>query len=102
MMSLLGGINTFFGPMIGSLVYWELQNNISQQTKYWPAAIGIVFAFFVLVAPRGIMGTIEDIQHYGFAAFFQRLFSRTARVQTDVAEELPPTAEVPELSEARP
>ncbi len=103
MMSLLGGINTFFGPMIGSLVYWELQNNISQITKFWEAAIGIVFAFFVLAAPRGIMGGIEDIQHYGFQAFFKRIFSRDARVTTDVAEELPPSQEIPELAqEGRP
>jgi branched-chain amino acid transport system permease protein len=59
MMSLLGGINTFIGPMIGAFVYWELQNNISQLTKYWEAAIGAVFVFFVLVAPNGIWGTFE-------------------------------------------
>jgi branched-chain amino acid transport system permease protein len=60
MMSLLGGINTFAGPMIGAFVYWELQNNISQLTKYWEAAIGGVFVFFVLAAPSGIWGTFEQ------------------------------------------
>jgi ABC-type branched-subunit amino acid transport system permease subunit len=38
MMSLLGGIGTFVGPMIGAFVYWDLQNRISGLTKYWPAS----------------------------------------------------------------
>ena len=50
MMSLLGGVQTFFGPILGSIVYWELQNNISQVTKYWEAWIGLVFVVFVLPA----------------------------------------------------
>jgi hypothetical protein len=71
------------------MVYWELQNNVSQFTKYWPAWIGAVFALFVLLGPRGIMGLIEDIRHYGFATALRRIFSRRARVQTEMAEELP-------------
>jgi branched-chain amino acid transport system permease protein len=62
MMSMLGGVQTFFGPILGSIVYWELQNNISQLTKYWEAWIGAVFVIFVLVGPRGIMGVIDDIR----------------------------------------
>ena len=99
MMSLLGGIQTFFGPMLGAFVYWELQNNIAAfhghglpsfiDGKYWEAAIGLVFAVFVIVGPRGIMGGIEDIRHYGVANAFRRLFSRDARVEGDLAEELP-------------
>ncbi len=52
MMSLLGGVQSFFGPILGSIVYWELQNNISQLTKYWVAWIGVVFVVFVLVERR--------------------------------------------------
>jgi ABC-type branched-subunit amino acid transport system permease subunit len=62
MMSMLGGVQTFFGPILGSIVYWELQNNISQLTKYWEAWIGAVFVVFVLVGPRGIMGVIENVR----------------------------------------
>lgn len=92
MMSLLGGINTFVGPALGALVYWELQNNLSQLTKYWEGYVGAVFAVFVLVAPRGIWGAIEDIQHYGLQNALRRVFSREARVMGDIAEELPPVA----------
>lgn len=89
MMSLLGGMQTFLGPIIGALIYWELQNNVSQLTKYWPAWIGIVFAVFVLVGPRGIMGVFDDIRHYGLITTIRRWVSPRARVQTEIAEELP-------------
>jgi branched-chain amino acid transport system permease protein len=76
MMSLLGGINTFVGPMIGAFVYWELQNNFAHVTKYWEGVIGLVFAFFVLAAPRGIWGALEDLQHYGLQNSLRRFTGR--------------------------
>ena len=66
MMALLGGIHAFAGPMIGALIYWELQNQVSQLTKYWEAVVGAVFVVFVLVAPRGVYGLIADIRRFGF------------------------------------
>jgi len=72
MMSMLGGVQTFFGPVLGSIVYWELQNNISQLTKYWEAWIGAVFVIFVLVGPRGIMGVIDDVRTRGIGGLFGR------------------------------
>jgi branched-chain amino acid transport system permease protein len=88
MMSLLGGIQTFFGPMLGSFIYWQLQNDVSQITKYWEAWIGVVFVVFVLLAPRGIWGAVEDIEQYGIRSAVRRLFSRRARVETEMAEEV--------------
>lgn len=88
MMSLLGGIQTFFGPMLGSFIYWQLQNDVSQVTKYWEAVIGVVFVVFVLIAPRGIWGAVEDVEHYGLRSAVQRIFSRRARVETEMAEEV--------------
>jgi branched-chain amino acid transport system permease protein len=93
MMSLLGGIQTFAGPMVGAFVYWELQNNVSHLTKYWPAWIGAVFVVFVLVAPRGIWGALEDIRNYGG----RRLFSHQARAVSEASEEIP--ALIPDPSE---
>jgi len=93
MMSLLGGMQTFLGPILGASVYYELQNNVSQLTKYWEAWIGIVFVVFVLIGPRGIMGLFDDIRHYGFSTAFRRYFSRRARVEGDMQEELPSVIE---------
>ena len=89
MMSLLGGIGSFVGPMIGAFVYWDLQNRVSGLTKYWPATIGIVFAVFVIAAPGGIVGAFESLRRYGLATAIRRIFSREVRFETDVADELP-------------
>ncbi len=87
MMSLLGGITTFVGPIIGAFVYWDLQNRVSGLTKYWPAVIGAVFVFFVLVSPRGIGGIVEDLRRYGVQEVLRRAVSRQARLQADLADE---------------
>jgi branched-chain amino acid transport system permease protein len=89
MMSLLGGIGSFVGPMIGSFAYWDLQNSVSQVWKYWPAAIGAVFVVFVLLLPGGIVGAFDELRRYGVANAFRRWVSPKARLQTDLAEELP-------------
>jgi ABC-type branched-subunit amino acid transport system permease subunit len=90
MMSLLGGVQTFFGPILGSIVYWELQNNIAQVTKYWEAWIGVVFVVFVLASPQGIMGILEDARRYGVAG----IFSRTKREAVETSNELPAVDEI--------
>jgi ABC-type branched-subunit amino acid transport system permease subunit len=100
MMSLLGGIQTILGPILGGSVYYELQNNVSQLTKYWEAWIGIVFVIVVLFAPRGIMGIVEDIQHYGLGTAFRRYLSREERIKTEMQEEIPPLEEAPAATEA--
>jgi branched-chain amino acid transport system permease protein len=72
MMSLLGGINSFAGPILGSFVYWDLQNRFARFDRYWPEIIGIVFVFVVLLAPRGITGAVEDLRRYGVGAMVRR------------------------------
>jgi ABC-type branched-subunit amino acid transport system permease subunit len=94
MMSMLGGIQTFMGPIVGAIIYWELQNNVSQATKFWPAWIGGVFVLFVLLGPRGIMGLLDDLRYYGVGTTLRRTLSRQARIETEMAEELPETAVV--------
>jgi branched-chain amino acid transport system permease protein len=89
MMSLLGGIGTFVGPMLGAFVYWDLQNRVSGLTKYWPATIGAVFAVFVIVGPSGIAGAFSDLRRYGVVSALRRVFSRDERVRLEIAEEVP-------------
>jgi len=83
MMSLLGGIGTFVGPLVGAFVYWDLQNRVAGLTKYWPATIGAVFAFFVIAAPGGLGGGFEDLRRYGVQAVVRRFFSRRTRIENE-------------------
>jgi ABC-type branched-subunit amino acid transport system permease subunit len=100
MMSLLGGIHAFVGPLLGAFGYWDLQNSVAQKTQYWPAAIGIVFVVFVLAAPNGIAGVFEVLRRYGIAMTLRRTVSKEARLETDLAEELP-AHEIDAAGEAR-
>lgn len=59
-MSILGGMGTFFGPFIGAAVMLYLEDIVTTFTRHWMAVIGLVFMFFVLFFPKGIWGTILD------------------------------------------
>ena len=65
MMSMLGGIQSFMGPILGASVYWEIQNNVSQLTKYWEAWIGIVFVVVRVGRAARHHGLWDDVRHYG-------------------------------------
>ena len=58
MMSILGGMGTFFGPFIGAAVMLYLEDVVTTFTKHWMALVGLVFMFFVLFFSKGIWGTI--------------------------------------------
>ena len=58
MMSLLGGMGTFFGPFVGAGVFLLLENLVSLWTVHWQIFVGAAFVACVLFFPRGIWGTI--------------------------------------------
>ncbi|MGN6286394.1 MAG: branched-chain amino acid ABC transporter permease [Afipia sp.] len=58
MMSLLGGMGTFFGPFVGAAVFLLLENLVSLYTIHWQLIVGAVFVVCVLFFPAGIWGTI--------------------------------------------
>ncbi|KQW18600.1 ABC transporter permease [Afipia sp. Root123D2] len=58
MMSLLGGMGTFFGPFVGAAVFLLLENLVSLWTIHWQLIVGAVFVVCVLFFPAGIWGTI--------------------------------------------
>jgi branched-chain amino acid transport system permease protein len=55
-MALLGGINSFFGPVLGAAVYVLLEIVISGRTEYWPLVMGTIILALVLLLPAGLMG----------------------------------------------
>ena len=60
MMSLLGGMGTFFGPFVGAAVFLYLEDIVTNATRYWMAVVGVVFILFVLFFPRGIWGSLMN------------------------------------------
>src|SRR6266481_3651584 len=58
MIALLGGLGTFFGPMIGAAVFLLLENLVSLWTVHWQLIVGAVFMVCVLFFSAGIWGTL--------------------------------------------
>jgi branched-chain amino acid transport system permease protein len=58
MIALLGGMGTFFGPMIGAGAFLLLENLVSLWTVHWQLIVGAVFMICVLFFPSGIWGTL--------------------------------------------
>src|SRR5262249_26345557 len=57
-MTLLGGMGTFFGPSIGALVLILLNQQIVSYTEYWPLVLGIVLVVLLFGFPGGIAGAV--------------------------------------------
>jgi branched-chain amino acid transport system permease protein len=58
MMTLLGGMGTFFGPFLGAFVYLLLADIITVITVHWQLFVGALFVFLILFFPRGIWGPL--------------------------------------------
>jgi branched-chain amino acid transport system permease protein len=55
-MTLLGGMGTFFGPALGALVLLWLNQQIVSYTEYWPLILGTILVVLLFVFPGGIAG----------------------------------------------
>ncbi len=55
-MTVLGGMRTFWGPLVGAAVFVVLQDYISSMTVNWMSFVGVIFILVVLFFPRGILG----------------------------------------------
>ena len=58
MMSLLGGMGTFFGPFVGAFTLLIIEEMATNVTRYWQFLVGVIFVVFVLFFPRGIWGSL--------------------------------------------
>lgn len=62
LMTLLGGLGTIFGPLVGAATIVTLQNELADKVGSWVTVImGIIFVLCVLVFRRGIVGEIQAL-----------------------------------------
>lgn len=60
LMSLLGGVGTFFGPVLGSGIVIALQNLLADKVGSWVTVIiGVIFVVCVLAFRKGVVGEIQ-------------------------------------------
>ncbi len=60
-MTLLGGMYSFFGPAIGAAVLYILERFANEYTQYWPTVLGAILLVIVLVLPEGLVGLARRI-----------------------------------------
>jgi branched-chain amino acid transport system permease protein len=56
LMTLLGGMGTLFGPVVGALVLVMIEDYFASLGEWVPVIMGCIFVFCVLVFRRGIVG----------------------------------------------
>ena len=56
LMTYIGGIGYFVGPVVGAIVFTFLQSMLSDYTDVWLLYLGIVFLATVLFVPMGLTG----------------------------------------------
>jgi branched-chain amino acid transport system permease protein len=59
LMTLLGGLGTIFGPVVGALVIAAMESYLSELGSWVTIVEGVIFVVCVLAFRRGIMGELE-------------------------------------------
>jgi len=57
---LIGGINTFWGPSMGAVIYFLLTKIITSYTEYWPLILGLIVLFMTLYLRGGALTAIME------------------------------------------
>ena len=60
-MTLLGGLGTIFGPVVGATVIVGLENYLAQFGSWVTVTQGVIFVVCVLAFRRGIIGEIAAL-----------------------------------------
>jgi branched-chain amino acid transport system permease protein len=58
MMTLLGGMGTFFGPFLGAGMFLGIEHIVTGFTERWQLIVGVIFIVLVLFFPKGVWGTV--------------------------------------------
>jgi branched-chain amino acid transport system permease protein len=58
-MAVMGGMRTFWGPLLGAVVFVVLQDFLSSITINWMSFIGVLIVVVVLFFPRGLLGLLQ-------------------------------------------
>jgi branched-chain amino acid transport system permease protein len=60
-MTILGGMDYFWGPPVGALAIVWLNQQITDYTEYWPFVLGTILLVLLFGFPGGIVGGIDAL-----------------------------------------
>jgi branched-chain amino acid transport system permease protein len=58
--TIIGGLGTIEGPIIGTAVYMVLQQTLSSYNAWYLIILGLVAIFVALFARRGLWGLVDE------------------------------------------
>ena len=61
LMTLVGGLGTLFGPVIGAAVIVTMQNYLAQLGSWVTVVQGLVFVVCVMLFRKGLVGEIANL-----------------------------------------
>jgi branched-chain amino acid transport system permease protein len=59
-MTLVGGLGTFEGPIIGAVIFFAIETIFGASGVWYLVGLGATALLFSLFLPRGIWGTLTD------------------------------------------
>jgi branched-chain amino acid transport system permease protein len=60
LMTLVGGLGTVFGPVLGAFIIIAMQDNLAQYGQWVTVIQGVIFVLCVLLFRRGIVGEVAN------------------------------------------
>lgn len=64
LMSIIGGMRHFFGPVVGAVIYRWSVDVLSDITAAWVLWVGLAFLVIVLAAPGGLLGLPAQVRSW--------------------------------------
>ncbi|NCX43128.1 MAG: ATP-binding cassette domain-containing protein, partial [Betaproteobacteria bacterium] len=92
-MLVIGGMRSFLGPALGALFYVIFRDLLSSLTEDWLLYFGLLFVFFVLFSPTGLVGIYERIT---------RLWRKQPILDAAMATRRPGSIDLPEFLIPKP
>jgi branched-chain amino acid transport system permease protein len=62
-MTILGGMHSFMGPVIGAVIFVLLQTYLTGLTEYWALFLGAAIILLVMLMPNGVTGLLRGRRH---------------------------------------
>jgi len=61
LVSLLGGLSSLAGPLVGSALFIALRELVQRFTEHWMLAFGVILLAIIGLARGGVVGTVEQL-----------------------------------------
>ncbi len=58
---MLGGLSTFLGPLVGTVILLLLNDVVTRFTEYYGLTLGVIILFFALGLRRGLLDVVLDL-----------------------------------------